>query len=70
MLVAPPGISRAERSRIMGWVRRVVATPTWRENVKRRDWTPFVKTGADLDAFLAAEEKRVRIVVDELGIGK
>jgi putative tricarboxylic transport membrane protein len=70
MLVAPPGISDGERARITGWVQRVVKTPRWRENVQRRDWTPFVKTGRELDAFLASEQKRVQVVVDELGIGK
>jgi putative tricarboxylic transport membrane protein len=70
MLVAPPGISDAERARVTGWVRKVLETPRWRENVRRFDWTPFVKTGRELDAFLASEEKRVQVVVDGLGIGK
>ena len=44
---------------------------TWQKNVERYDWTPFVKTGAELDDFVATEQKRVKeIVVDELGIGK
>jgi len=70
MLVAPPGISDAERERITGWVEKVLKTPDWRENLKRHDWTPFVKTGAGLDDFLSSEEKRVQVVVDGLGIGK
>jgi putative tricarboxylic transport membrane protein len=69
-LVAPPGISESERARITGWVQRVLQTPEWRENVKRYDWTPFVKTGRSLDDFLASEERRVQVVVDELGIGR
>jgi putative tricarboxylic transport membrane protein len=69
-LVAPPGISDAERERITGWVEKVLKTPEWRKNVQRYDWTPFVRTGASLDEFMASEEKRVQVVVDELGIGK
>jgi putative tricarboxylic transport membrane protein len=68
-LVAPPGISDAERTRISGWVQRVLATPQWRENVERYDWTPFVKTGAELDDFVASEQRRVRQIVAQLGIG-
>ena len=68
-LVAPPGISDGERSRITGWVKKVLASDEWAKNVKRYDWTPFVKTGADLDAFVASEQKRVQAVVDGLGIG-
>ena len=70
MLVAPPGISDGERERITGWVEKVLKTPDWRKNLKRYDWTPFVKTGAGLDDFAASEEKRVQVVVDGLGIGK
>ncbi len=69
-LVAPPGISDGERTRITEWVKKVLATPEWQKNVKRYDWTPFVKTGADLDDFVASEQKRVQSVVDDLGIGK
>jgi putative tricarboxylic transport membrane protein len=43
-------------------------TPAWEENLKRYDWTPFVKTGGDLDQFLASEERRVHDVVGQLGI--
>jgi putative tricarboxylic transport membrane protein len=68
-ITAPPGISDSERARIAGWVTRVMKTPKWQENLKRNDWTPFVKTGADLDRFITSEQKRVHAVVDALGIG-
>ena len=58
-IAAPPGISDSERARIAGWVTRVMKTPKWQENLKRNDWTPFVKTGADLDRFITSEQKRV-----------
>ena len=70
MMVAPPGISDGERERITGWVTKVLKSPEWAKNVERYDWTPFVKTGADLDEFVASEQKRVQVVVDGLGIGK
>ena len=62
--MAPPGISDGERERITGWVEKVLATPEWKKNVERYDWTPFVKTGAELDDFVASEQKRVQAVVD------
>ena len=68
--MAPPGISDGERERITGWVEKVLATPEWQKNVERYDWTPFVKTGDELDDFVASEQKRVQAVVDGLGIGK
>jgi len=67
-LTAPPGISDSERARITGWVTRVMKTPKWQENLERNDWTPFVKTGPDLDRFIASEQRRVHEVVGALGI--
>jgi putative tricarboxylic transport membrane protein len=67
-LVAPPGLSAQERARITGWVERVAKSPAWAKQVKREDWTPFVKTGADFDRFLAAEQQRVQQVVGDLGL--
>jgi putative tricarboxylic transport membrane protein len=68
-ITAPPGISDAERARITGWVTRVMQTPKWRESLKRYDWTPFVKTGPQLDRFIASEQRRVHEVVGDPGIG-
>jgi putative tricarboxylic transport membrane protein len=67
-LVAPPGLSEHERARITGWVQRVAQSPAWAKQVKREDWTPFVKTGADFDQFLASEQRRVQQVVGDLGL--
>ena len=69
-IFAPPGISENERRRITEWVTKVTQTPSWKENVKRYDWTAFVKTDSALDDFLASEQARVEKTVDELGIGQ
>lgn len=70
MLVAPPGLDPAERERITAYVQKVLDSPAWQEQVKRYDWQPFVKTGAELDEFLASEQRRVQQIVADLGIGK
>ncbi len=67
-IAAPPGISDSERTRITSWVTRVMRSAKWRENLKRFEWTPFVKTGPALDRFVASEQRRVHTVVDDLGI--
>jgi putative tricarboxylic transport membrane protein len=69
-ITAPPGISGTEREKIAAWVTRVMRTPAWAENVKRYDWTPFIKTGAELDRFVASEQKRVQQTVADLGLGQ
>ena len=69
-ITGPPGLSDGERERIAGWVSRVLKTPQWQKNVERYDWTPFVKTGAELDDFVASEQKRVQEIVADLGLGE
>ena len=68
-LAAPPGVSDAERERIAEWAERVMRSPEWAKTVARYDWTPFVKTGKELDDFLDSEQTRVERVVEQLGIG-
>jgi tripartite-type tricarboxylate transporter receptor subunit TctC len=41
-------------------------TPAWQKDIEKFDWTPFVKTGAELDRFIASEQKRVQAIVDDL----
>jgi putative tricarboxylic transport membrane protein len=67
-IAAPPGISDSERTRIADWVTRVMRTPEWEKNLKRYDWTSFVRTGPALDRFIRAEQARVQRVVSDLGI--
>ena len=38
----------------------------WKKSEKKFDWTPFVKTGAELDRFVASEQKRVQAIVADL----
>lgn len=68
-ITAPPGLTDAERGRIAAWVTRVMDSPAWQEQLKRNDWTAFVKSGADLDRFLASEQERVQRTVEDLGLG-
>jgi putative tricarboxylic transport membrane protein len=65
-ITAPPGITDSERARIAGWVENVMRTATWKKTVKKFDWTPFVKTGPELDHFIASEQQRVQTIVSDL----
>jgi len=46
----------------------VLESDAWAKNVERFGWTPFVKTGAELDSFIASEQRRVKQVVADLGL--
>jgi putative tricarboxylic transport membrane protein len=67
-IVAPPGISDAERDKVVEFVDKVRATPAWKANVERFGWTEMVKSGAEFDSFLRSEEQRVKQLASALGL--
>jgi putative tricarboxylic transport membrane protein len=67
-IVAPPGLSDADRDKVVAFVDDVRATPAWKENVERFGWTEVAKSGAEFDSFLKSEEQRVEQLVAELGL--
>jgi putative tricarboxylic transport membrane protein len=67
-LVAPPGISAAERGQIIELVQEAHDTPRWQESLRRFGWTDFFKTGPEFDRFLREEIARVKGLVRDLGI--
>jgi putative tricarboxylic transport membrane protein len=67
-IVAPPGLTDAERDDIVAFVDKVRATPAWKENVERFGWTEVAKSGADFDSFLQSEQQRVEQLVSDLGL--
>jgi putative tricarboxylic transport membrane protein len=69
-ITAPPGISGSERERIASWVSKVLESDAWAKNVEKFDWKPFVKTGRELDDFIASEQDRVRGIVSDLGLNE
>ena len=69
-LVAPPGISPAERRRLDAVVAAMVRSPEWRETLARFRWLDRYQAGKDFAMFAAAEEVRVRGILRELGTGQ
>ena len=69
-VVAPPGITAEQRSGLQEIVEKMTRTKSWQETLKREGWTSVVKVGDEFDEFLTAEVKRVKAVVEDLGIGK
>lgn len=67
-IVAPPGISEAERTAIVRFVERVRATPEWAANEKRFGWTRFDVSGDAFATLLDREQRQVAQLVGELGL--
>ncbi len=68
-VVAPPGITTEERARLEGVVEAMVRSREWRELLARYRWLDRYLAGEEFAAFAAAEERRVRAILRELGTG-
>src|SRR5688572_21672278 len=66
-VVAPPGISADERARLAAAVDAMVRSNEWREMLARFRWLDRYLTGDEFAAFVAAEERRVRGILRDLG---
>jgi len=68
-LVAPPGLTPADRARLETIVRAMVQSPTWRESLTRYRWLDRYLDGDAFTRFVDAEEARVRSILKKLGTG-
>jgi putative tricarboxylic transport membrane protein len=68
-LVAPPGISSADRAQLETVVRAMVQSPTWRESLARYRWLDRYLDGEAFARVVDAEESRVRAILKKLGTG-
>ncbi|WP_371750303.1 tripartite tricarboxylate transporter substrate binding protein [Streptomyces sp. NBC_01283] len=67
-IVAPPGLSDAERKKLTGLVRKLHDSPEWRKSLKTNRWDDAFLTGDGFGDFLAAQDKSVVSVLKELGL--
>ena len=68
-LVAPPGISSADRERLEKAVDAMVRSAEWREALQRYRWIDRYLTGNEFARFVRAEDQRVRAILTKLGLG-
>jgi putative tricarboxylic transport membrane protein len=64
-LLAPPGLTRAERDQLIGVVDRLRATEQWQEALVEYGWTESYLSGDEFASFLRAEDARVREALQE-----
>jgi tripartite tricarboxylate transporter TctB family protein len=69
-LVAPPGISNADRVRLESVIEAMVHARPWRDMLERYRWLDRYLTGPALPAFVDAEEMRVRDILDKFDAGR
>ncbi|MFC9649121.1 MULTISPECIES: Bug family tripartite tricarboxylate transporter substrate binding protein [unclassified Streptomyces] len=67
-IVAPPGISDAERTKLLAFFEKLHDSPQWRDSLKKNGWDDAFLTGEKFGDFLAEEDRRVDSVLKELGL--
>ncbi|RKT71813.1 putative tricarboxylic transport membrane protein [Saccharothrix variisporea] len=67
-VVAPPGVSDADRARLVDLFTDLHGTPQWREALARNGWTDAFAPGAEFGDFLREENERVATVLKDLGL--
>lgn len=68
-VVAPPGVSAADRRRLEDAVEAMTRTRAWRDTLERFGWNDRFLKGAEFIRFVASEEQRLRGVILRLGTG-
>ncbi|MEU2079828.1 tripartite tricarboxylate transporter substrate binding protein [Streptomyces sp. NPDC013489] len=67
-IVAPPGLSDAEREKLVTLVTELHDSPQWRESLKTHGWNDAFLPGDKFGTFLAEQDRRVGSVLKELGL--
>ncbi|MGP3637087.1 Bug family tripartite tricarboxylate transporter substrate binding protein [Streptomyces sp. 24-1644] len=67
-IVAPPGLSGAERDKLVALIRKLHDSPQWKESMKKNGWDDAFLTGDAFGDFLDAQDQRVATVLKELGL--
>jgi putative tricarboxylic transport membrane protein len=67
-VVAPPGISDADKASLIAALEKMHASAAWKETLKTRGWTDAFLTGDAFKTFLTEQDKRVADVLTKLGL--
>ncbi|MFJ4685502.1 Bug family tripartite tricarboxylate transporter substrate binding protein [Streptomyces sp. NPDC091377] len=67
-IVAPPGLSDAERDKLVRLVEELHDSPEWQKSMKQNGWDDAFLVGDEFGEFLEAQDKRVVSVLKELGL--
>ena len=67
-VVAPPGITDAQRDRLIEAFEKMHESPEWKAALKKNAWADAFETGDDFATFLEQQDKRVSDTLSELGL--
>ena len=65
-IVAPPGLTDAERAALVSRIERVAASDEWKAILRRNGWADLLLTGPAFRQFLLAEQHRIESILHRL----
>ncbi|WP_246001384.1 Bug family tripartite tricarboxylate transporter substrate binding protein [Allorhizocola rhizosphaerae] len=68
-IVAPPGITDAERAAVIALLDKLHASPAWQQTLKDKKWQDFYKSGDAAKSYFDSESTRIKGVLTEIGLG-
>ncbi|AXH00755.1 tripartite tricarboxylate transporter substrate binding protein (plasmid) [Deinococcus wulumuqiensis] len=69
-IVAPPGISAADKAKLIGALDKLHASQEWQAMLKERGWTDLYMSGNKYSLFLKTEAARAKGILKEIGLAK
>ena len=68
-VVAPAGISDADRAALEDLITRMTSGQQWKDTLARQGWGEATLVGPQFGEFIAQEQRRVKQVLGEIGLG-
>ncbi len=65
---APPNVNNDQRAAMTALIEKMANSPSWAEEVKKREWTPILLTGDAYARFLEEETARIEAILKDLGL--
>lgn len=69
-VVAPPGISAAQKQALVAMVDKMHASQQWKDILKREGWIDLYLSGPGFDSYIKEEDKRATEVLRSIGLVK
>ena len=69
-MVAPPGITEAQKKALADVVEKMVRSESWKTILKQKGWDDAYLAGDEFTAFLKQEQTRVAGVLKSVGLVK
>jgi putative tricarboxylic transport membrane protein len=65
---APPNTQDPQRQALISLIEKMANSAAWKEELRKRDWTPLLLTGDAYGKFITEENARIEAILKDLGL--